>query len=562
MAIMYPNRFPDDNKSSGEKKVFEYFKKTAPSDWIVLHSYMLPEHSKVIFGEADFIVIGPKIGVVVLEIKSGGVGFDGSEWLFRDRFGNITKKLRGPFAQAREAMFKIEEIIQKQLTESFDKYNVLYNYAVIFTDEGDFPIEKFPEWEPWRLFQNEFVNDYCSFIMSLTNNFLNELKTLGKHLPPELSFDSVKRIAEALRPSVECTIPLKKFLESSEEDIIQLTSEQFHCLDDIEENERILITGGAGTGKTLIAIETAKMQAARNTNILFLCYNNNLATFLKTVLKHSNIHIYSLHKFLMSIYKNDIPTDVSLSVFFNSILPVEAIKKIDDEKIQYDYLIIDEFQDICTREYIDFFNSILTNGIKNGRFAFFADFSRQAIYEKKSNISNLEDKTFFARKKLSINCRNTKNIGNELLNITGFEDTKYKLSILGEKVDYVVWNDIDEESKQIRNIIKNLNKLRIPSEQIIILSPYQRKKSVVNIIDPDIDFISDYEDKEADGFFALFSTIQAYKGLESKIVILCDIENYDDKYLMYVGFSRARSKLIVFESTNANLQRIKLMARR
>jgi ATP-dependent exoDNAse (exonuclease V) beta subunit len=53
----------------------------------------------------------------------------------------------------------------------------------------------------------------------------------------------------------------------------------------------------------------------------------------------------------------------------------------------------------------------------------------------------------------------------------------------------------------------------------------------------------------------LFSTIQAFKGLESKIVVLCDIDDYSDERLMYVALSRARSKMFVLESDNAAKQR-------
>ena len=85
MAHMYPKSFPRENKSGGEKKVFHYFMDNAPDNWYILHSFRLPEHLKVVFGESDFIVIAPGFGIFTLEIKSGGVGFDGTDWLFIDR---------------------------------------------------------------------------------------------------------------------------------------------------------------------------------------------------------------------------------------------------------------------------------------------------------------------------------------------------------------------------------------------------------------------------------------------------------------------------------------------
>ncbi len=562
MAIMYPNRFPEFSKSSGEKKVYEYLKSQTPDTWYVLHSYMIPEHSKVIFGEADFIVIGPEIGIVILEIKSGGIGFDGSEWSFIDRKGHISKKRRGPFAQARDAMFEIERLITTHLTNSYNRFNILYNYGVIFTDEEDFPIEQFPEWESWRLKQHDENNDYKTFLFDLTTHYLKELSDLGKKIPPNINEQNVKNIAEALRPKVECLVPLRSFLQSTEDDIIKLTNEQFHCLDDIEENARILVTGGAGTGKTVLAVETAKQKSEQELSVLFLCYNQNLAYFIKSLLHRQNITVNSMHKYMWSICSSKVSDKKTSSDFFSTELPLICTELIDNSFIKFDYLIIDEFQDVCTNEYLDFFDKILKKGLKNGSFSFFGDFSRQAIYSKQSNIENLSNRTFYAKKKLTINCRNTENIGNELINISGYEDKKYRLSIAGEKVDYIIWDTLEDQKRELRNIITNLNKLRIPSKDIVILSPNKREKSIINEIDPDLNFITDYENNNIDGFFAVFSTIHAFKGLESKVIIICDIDSYDNKHLLYIGFSRARTKLIVLESREANLQRTNLTARR
>lgn len=46
-----------------------------------------------------------------------------------------------------------------------------------------------------------------------------------------------------------------------------------------------------------------------------------------------------------------------------------------------------------------------------------------------------------------------------------------------------------------------------------------------------------------------FTTIQAFKGMESSVVIMCDVDRMDgpeDRSLLYVGMSRARNLLIVF----------------
>ena len=283
MAKTYPNVFPEDSNSSGERKVFEYLKYNAPSDWIVLHSFRLPKHKIVVFGEADFVVIAPSYGIFILEVKSGGVGFDGDNWVFINRNQEKSFKKRGPFQQSREAMFEIERIVGEKLGTGYGRTDILYGYGVIFTDEDSFPLTAVTEDETWRLYQKSDNVDYVSFVKKLHKNFISELHQLGKRVPKELTPADAEKIVKVLRPIVDCVVPLKSFIEASEQDILSLTEEQYACLDDIEINDRIVVTGGAGTGKTLIAVEEAKrIDVSRKVG--FFCFNRNLADYILSLI--------------------------------------------------------------------------------------------------------------------------------------------------------------------------------------------------------------------------------------------------------------------------------------
>ena len=561
MAHMYPNVFPEDSKSSGERKVFEFFKLNAPSNWYVLHSFRLPAHQKVVFGEADFVVIAPSIGVYILEVKSGGVGFDGTNWLFRNREGKVEKKQRGPFQQAREAMFEIEKIIINEFGNSYNPVNIEYGYGVIFTDDDVFPLQSIVEDERWRLYKNINSPDYCAFIKSLHTNFVKELNTLQKRIPAPLTDSDASKIASKLRPIVDCVVPLRKFIDDTERDILSFTEEQYSCLDDIEINDHMVVTGGAGTGKTLLAVEEAKRAADSGLSVGLFCFNKNLADYIKKSLTDYDISVYSVHAYMTKICGNLISDEKKDDDYFACTLPALAteIVSVDDKK--FDLLIVDEFQDICSAAYLDFFDAILKGGLMNGKFTFFGDFARQAIYDNSASLATLSNYAFFARKSLSINCRNTRNIGNELINITGYNEKSYRLMISGEPVDYYVWNDSKEQIDKLNARIKDLKSKGFGGYSIVILSPKRRENSIINEYDPNSYIIGNYGDDNY-LYYAMFSTIQAFKGLESTIVILVDIDSYDNSQLMYIGLSRARSKMIVLESVDAQKQRRKFMTKR
>lgn len=556
MARMFPKTFPDDVSSSGERKVFEYFKSYAPVDWFVLHSFRLPKHKVVVFGEADFVIIAPKLGVFILEIKSGGVGFDGSDWIFINRNHERTYKKRGPFQQAREAMFEIERIIVEKLGPSYNRRNIIYGYGVIFTDESNFPLSTLTEDESWRLCQKTDANDYCAFIGGLYRNFVKELTQLGKSVPEEISFDKAETIAKSLRPVVDCVLPLKSFIQDTEKDIISLTEEQYACLDDIEINDQMVVTGGAGTGKTLIAVEEAK-RSAESERVAFFCYNKNLAEFIRKNIPDDRITVYSLHAYLTKLCSDSVEDMNKDSEFFEKVLPHIACEVLENCQVHFDRIIVDEFQDLCTEEYLLFFDKILKNGLMDGKFTFYGDFSRQALYKENASLSILKNFAFFARKHLSINCRNTLFIGNELVNITGYKDKQYRLKITGEPVDFYEWHSEEEQICKLIATIKELKKKGFDASSITVLSPKRREKSIIGRCDKDEYLIGTYG-KDVSAYVAMFSTVHSFKGLESEIVILTDIEDYSDSQLMYVALSRARSKLIVLESEGASKQRKKL----
>lgn len=242
-------------------------------------------------------------------------------------------------------------------------------------------------------------------------------------------------------------------------------------------------------------------------------------------------------------------------------LPKLAVEVAKEQSISYDKLIVDEFQDLCTSEYLKFFDTILKKGLMEGKFTFYGDFARQAIYKEDVSLSTLKNFAFFARKHLSVNCRNTLFIGNELINITGYEDKQYRLKISGEPVDFFVYENENEQINKFLSTIKELKRKGFSSSSIMVLSPKRRDKSIVGKCDENEFLIGNYgEDYSA--YFAMFSTVHSFKGLESEIVILTDIEDYSDPKLMYTALSRARSKLIVLESVEASKQRKRITLRR
>src|SRR5680860_1553088 len=105
MARMMPAYCPK-GAPPGEHAVYAALQQSEETkDWIVLHSLAIADHVRQVEGEADFVIVVPDIGVLVIEVKSHHTidRLPDGRW----KLGNDAPTARGPFQQAGEALHSI-----------------------------------------------------------------------------------------------------------------------------------------------------------------------------------------------------------------------------------------------------------------------------------------------------------------------------------------------------------------------------------------------------------------------------------------------------------------------
>ena len=106
---MMPPYCPD-SAPPGERALFDAFAShPATDDWIVLHSLCIASHVRQVQGEADFVVIVPGHGIVVVEVKSHRSvdRLADGRW----KLGSRPPTSRSPFQQASDAMHSIRHYL-------------------------------------------------------------------------------------------------------------------------------------------------------------------------------------------------------------------------------------------------------------------------------------------------------------------------------------------------------------------------------------------------------------------------------------------------------------------
>lgn len=576
MAIMIPSVISPEIKSNAERKIFEWFQSAPGTDkWIVLHSLGITTHNKVIYGETDFLVLAPQLGIFALEVKGGRVKRENGIWYFTNRYGKTNSKVRGPFEQAKDGIFSIVEAMKKRMDIDHRHIsNVLFGYGVMFPDI-EYTSSGIDE-EQWQVFDSRDGTDVQRFIKRLANGAKAKWETLYGPLSKSKLPDAadVRYMASVLRGDFDCAVAMSVQLRNASEALIALTKEQYRCLDQLDDNPRCLIQGPAGTGKTLLAIEEVKKFAARGDRVALFCFNSNLADWMSNYFDDMSEsvrprYVGTLHRYMTQVAKSaDLlpvyPHDpAKVQQYYQEDLPEAAALALLESGELYDIIVVDEAQDLIRDSYLEVLSGSLRKGLSRGRWAMFGDFSMQAIYAAGLSgadmIEKLEDQTSFIRFKLTVNCRNTKPICKEIETVTGFKaphDLWTKVD--GPPVQYITWSTMEGQCKKLKDLLKQLENSHINPEQITILSPRKKEDSVMSMLDGYT--VKDF--KVPPGMNTTFCTIQAYKGLENTVIILTDIEAFSEEKLMYVGLSRARSGLFVLESEAAKKEYDDLWVRR
>lgn len=135
MARMIPNVDPAQLEHASEEPVYRALRDQLSQEFVVLHSYpwLRPWRGEgaLLEGEADFVVLHPQRGMLVLEVKGGNtIRHDGHRW-FRDT-GDGPREFQDPFRQASKNMHALLEIVDERSGGRVRKSHLVYGYAVVF----------------------------------------------------------------------------------------------------------------------------------------------------------------------------------------------------------------------------------------------------------------------------------------------------------------------------------------------------------------------------------------------------------------------------------------------
>ena len=336
MSTLWPKELPRQTDSNAERKVYEALKRGLPKGWHAWHSLRLRSRITGQPDETDFVIADPsKPSLLILEIKGGVIEVSDGRWLQNGHAMDSP-----PINQAFD--------FRSNLIDRFRDHKIhspKIGCAVCFPDVL---FEKGPPGDDLRgvvIGEKElpYLEDILPLVMAQavpepwpTNNnrWLHALHEFwGETWIPEICLGSRVQLDEEKR--------------------LRLDHFQLEIMESHEDNDRLLIQGGAGTGKTLLAMETAQREASKGKRVLLLCFTEALAAFLRECLKKSNVEVGAVKHFAMHLLGEISPgKPLSKTVdYWEEVTLRAAVDGLPTEEKRWDTVILDEGQDFSGNDF-------------------------------------------------------------------------------------------------------------------------------------------------------------------------------------------------------------------
>ena len=524
---MAPRLLPESPtfQSVAEQAVWTVLRDQLPDDAVLIANLGLMDRRGDC--EADLAVLWPEFGIAVIEVKGGHIARkpDGS-WI---QVG--TNGYRGqvdPIRQAHRGRYALSGFIRERT--SMRNLRITHMVAFPYTKVADdFAASDCPRWR---------ILDQLDVEMYAAEKVARALRDLDGPAAPDAS--EIDLIVDALTARPGTQREQVSLLAEKENAVERLTQKQAGVLRMLRDVPRLLVRGGAGTGKSYLALEQARRLTREGQRVGLVCYSRGLASFVARRVAtlpdaERPEYVGTFHN--LGVRWGARPLEGASQEYWDDELPVEmlALAAYLTASEKFDAFVVDEAQDFA-----DSWWPALLAGLRDpdaGGLAIFLDEGQRVFGRQGVPPADLTPIT------LDENLRNTRQIAQTFGSLAP-QQMKYA-GLDGLPVQFVPC-PTPEAIGVADDVVTTLMESGWPPESLALLTTGRRHP--VQLERVQARGTEGYWDSFWDTDDAFYGHVLGFKGLERPAVVLAvngfrEVERARE--MLYVGMSRARDLLVV-----------------
>lgn len=500
----------------GEWDVWDRLRRDLPDGVIVLCGVKVPHGPSG--RQIDFLVLWPGVGLGVVEVKGGAVSSDGEGRWSSHRAGTV-RAIGNPMEQAETVRHELHRFLQDS---GYASAGARVQHVVVL------PHTRLPGgFDPTSCPRRQVIDaDQLPELVPLLRNLI---ETGSGHAP--LAAAAVEPLVRLFEQQL-LPDPLAD-LREHEERTARLAVQQVDVLDLLSRQRSFTVIGGAGTGKTGLALEQARRLAKDGRSVALLCYSRGLARYLQLQAQqwpHSPAFVGTFHRLALDHGAPDGEGDD----YFERSVPLALREAATGSSDLFDAVVVDEAQDFGELWW-PALTAWLRTPAEGGVFAFLDE--GQRLFERQSSAP-VDGQPYPLRR----NYRNTKRIA-QTFGSLALEQGRYE----GREGTHVrfVGCSTHEAVSRADDVVDALLDFWEPHQVALLTTKHRHPEHYARVTrDGDDAYWGDF----FTGDDVFYGTVSGFKGLERTCVVLA-VNGFSAqaraREMLYVGLSRARSQLVV-----------------
>lgn len=477
--------------------------------------------------ECDFVLAHPDAGIVALEVKGGGLECRNGEW--HRVTGATRERIADPGTQAIDHMHNLRRKLKETELWKTDPPRLMW--ALALPDVTVHELVLGPDLPPELIVDRSELRDDLPGAIAQVVAYSGGARPKGV-LP---GTHGLEQLRELLAPEVTLTVRLVDDFGDEQVALRRLTNEQAHVLHGLRTNRRVLVRGCAGSGKTLLGLTRARELADGGQDVLFVCFNRGLVDDVKRRGLAGSADVATFHGLCTALAERagvELPTypETPPREYWSEELPNALVEAITIVGSQYDAIIVDEAQDLHD-DWLAALACTLHDEARGSMWLFMDD--NQRVFERDLTVP-----PGYVEYELSVNCRNTRAIHREVAKLYKGATRPEARGPEGREPELL---HTDDQPALVAKLLKRfIDDEGVAARDVVVLSSHAAEKSVVGARGSGrFEFVKGPATRSNS---VQFSSIRAFKGQESPVVILCELEDLADESedaQLYVGMSRA-----------------------